>query len=113
MALVRAGRRTDDASPYLWSILGRPRSWRPRLGMLAPNAAQRGIDIDGPCYVKPNGWGHLLNAHYLSDIHDCQKVYRRRGGAGGSIPYLLANAGRYPDSQTPRLFSCINGGVPA
>jgi hypothetical protein len=34
-----------------------------RLGMLAPKPAQRGIDIDGPCYVKPNGWGHFLNAH--------------------------------------------------
>jgi hypothetical protein len=84
-----------------------------RLGMLAPKPAQRGIDIDGPCYVKPNGWGHLLNAHYLSDIHDCQKVSRRRGGAGGSIPYLLANADAYPDRQTPRLFSYINGGAPA
>ena len=83
-----------------------------RLGMLAPKAKQRGIDIDGPCYVKPNGWGHLLNAHYLSDIHDCQKVRQRRRGAGGSIPYLLANADAYPDCQTPRLFSYINGGAP-
>jgi len=83
-----------------------------RLGMLAPQPALRGIDIDGPCYVKPNGWGHLLNAHYLSDIHDCQKVRRRRGGAGGSIPYLLANAAAYPGYQTPRLFGYINGGVP-
>ncbi|HSN74774.1 MAG TPA: hypothetical protein VL334_06730 [Anaerolineae bacterium] len=83
-----------------------------RLGMLTPKPAQRGIDIDGPCYVKPNGWGHLLNAHYLSDIHDCQKVSRRRGGASGSIPYLLANADRYPDRQIPRLFSYINGGAP-
>jgi hypothetical protein len=82
-----------------------------RLGMLAPKPAERGIDIDGPCYVKPNGWGHFLNAHYLSDIHDYQKAGRRRGGAGGSIPYLLANAAAYPNRQTPQLFGYINGGV--
>jgi hypothetical protein len=83
-----------------------------RLGMLAPKPAQRGIDIDGPCYVKPNGWGHFLNAHYLGDIHDYQKAGRRRGGAGGSIPYFLANAAAYPNGQTPRLFGYINGGCP-
>ena len=80
---------------------------------MAPKAAERGIAIDGPFYVKPNGWGHFLNAHYLSDIHEYQKVGRRLGGSGGSFPYLLANADAYPDRQTLRLFSYINGGVPA
>lgn len=103
-----------DGRPIPWiESFGNANDLVARLGMLAPNATRRGIDIDGPCYVKPNGWGHLLNAHYLSDIHDCQKVSRRRGGAGGSIPYLLANAGAYPDCQTPRLFDYINGGTPA
>lgn len=102
-----------DGRPIPWiESFGNANDLVARLGMLAPNAAQRGIDIDGPCYVKPNGWGHLLNAHYLSDIHDCQKVSRRRGGVSGSIPYLLANTDRYPDCQTPRLFDYINGGVP-
>ncbi len=83
-----------------------------RLGILAPKPALRGIAIDGPLYVKHNGWGHFFNAHYLSDIHDYQKMRRRRGGTGGSMPYLLVNADRYPDCQTPRLFSYINGGAP-
>jgi hypothetical protein len=103
-----------DVRPIPWiESFGNENDLVARLGMLAPKAVQRGIDIDGPCYVKPNGWGHLLNAHYLSDIHDCQKVSRRRGGVSGSMPYLLANADVYPDRQTPRLFGYINGGVPA
>jgi hypothetical protein len=103
-----------DGRPIPWiESFGNENDLVARLGMLAPKATQRGIDIDGPCYVKPNGWGHLLNAHYLSDIHDCQKVSRRRGGVSGSMPYLLANADVYPDRQTPRLFGYINGGVPA
>lgn len=103
-----------DGRPIPWiESFGNENDLVARLGMLAPKAAQRGIDIDGPCYVKPKGWGHLLNAHYLSDIHDHQKVGRRRGGAGGSAPYVLANADAYPDCQTPRLFGYINGGAPA
>ena len=83
-----------------------------RLGMLAPKAAERGIDIDGPHYVRLNGWGHLLNAHYLQDIEACQRVGRKRGGTGGAAPYVLANVEAYPDCEVPRLFSYINGGEP-
>ena len=110
MKYVRAG-AAGRPIPWIESF-GNEFDLVARLGMLAPKPAQRGIDIDGPCYVKPNGWGHLLNAHYLSDIHACQKVGRKRGGAGGAAPYVLASDRDYPEWATPRLFSYINGGVP-
>lgn len=93
----------SDGRPIPWiESFGNENDLVARLGMLAPKAAERGIDIDGPCYVKPNGWGHLLNAHYLSDIQSSQKVGRRRGGAGGAAPYVLANAAVYlPRSADP------------
>jgi hypothetical protein len=81
-----------------------------RLGMLAPRAQDRHIDIDGPCYVHPRAWGHFLNIHYLMDIERQQKVRHRTGGKGGTAPYKLLNADRFPD-HTPRLFNYINGGT--
>ena len=82
-----------------------------RLGMLAPNPDQLGIDIDGPCYEHFGTWGHLLNEHYLLGIEEYQKAGQKKGGAGGSAPFKLVNAQDYPDCGTPRLFSYINGGI--
>ncbi len=109
MKIIRGG--SDQPIPWIESF-GNEFDLVARLGMLAPNPSERGIDIDGPLYVKLNGWGHFLNAHYLADIEAYQKVRRKRGGINGAVPYMLANSEVYPDCQTPRLFSYINGGVP-
>jgi hypothetical protein len=82
-----------------------------RLGMLAPRPDEWGIDIDGPCYMHRDAWGHLLNANYLSDIQQCQKQGRKEGGKGDAAPYELLNADDFPSNLIPQLFSYINGGV--
>jgi hypothetical protein len=81
-----------------------------RLGMLAPDPDQLGIDIDGPSYERPGAWGHLLNEHYLFGIEEYQKAGQKKGGAGGSAPFKLVNGTTYPGCETPRLFGYINGG---
>ncbi len=83
-----------------------------RLGMLAPDAAGKKIHIDGPFYVRPAARGHLLNADYLIPIAEHQQRGRKRGGSGLARPFALVNGDPYPDQQTPRLFSYINGGSP-
>jgi hypothetical protein len=83
-----------------------------RLGMLAPNAAERGIHLSGPRYIRRGGWGHLLNEHYLHVIDEGQRTGHRRGGAGRDAPFELVNPDE-PHEVTPRLFAYINGGTPA
>lgn len=83
-----------------------------RLGMLAPNAEARSIQIDGPRFVRLGAWGHLLNAHYLYPILAVQRHGRRRGGAGTAAPFVALGDGR-EEATTPRLYGYINGGTPA
>ena len=59
------------------------------LGMLAPDPAKHKIRIDGPMFVRPDGWGHLLNQHYLFDIERHQRRGRAKGARGGSCPFAL------------------------
>ena len=81
-----------------------------RLGIQAPHAAERGIQIDGPRFVRPGAWGHLLNEHYLYPLADSQRRGRRPGGRGGSAPFAPADAAE--STATPRLYAYINGGSP-
>lgn len=84
-----------------------------RLGVLAPNPAQRGVSIDGPRYEHKGAWGHLLNAHYLPGIERAQKHGRKRGPKQESAaPYVLVNDNEYPHAQVPRLYRYLNGGSP-
>jgi pimeloyl-ACP methyl ester carboxylesterase len=84
-----------------------------RLGMLAPDAAARGVVVEGPRYVREGAWGHLLNEHYLRPIEEQQKSGRKRGGSGGCAPFAMVDHERFPDETVPRLYSYINGGSPA
>ena len=104
--------RPDRAIPYIESF-GNEYDIVARLGMSAPRAEHWGIHIDGPRYMCPQAWGHLLNEHYLSVIEKYQKVRHIKGGQGGLKPYQLINAEDYPTCPAPRLFSYINGGRPA
>jgi hypothetical protein len=85
-----------------------------RLGMLAPGDSARKIRIDGPIFMKPNAWGHMLNEHYLKEIDQAQRVRLKRGGHGKTpaAPYRQL----VPDAEiqpiTPRLYAYINGGSP-
>ena len=85
-----------------------------RLGMLAPNWAGNGIQIDGAIYVKRNAWGHLLNEHYLKEIEKSQRVRLRKGSQGKSAfaPYQQIRPNLDEQMVTPRLFEYINGGSP-
>ena len=85
-----------------------------RLGMLAPNQEGNGILIDGPIYMRPNAWGHLLNEHYLKPIDKTQRLRLRKGPQGRDrlAPYRLLNAEVFNASSAPRLFTYINGGSP-
>jgi len=84
-----------------------------RLGMLAPNAQNRRIKIDGAIYMKRKAWGHLLNEHYLKGIDREQRIRLKKGGQGRKpvAPFIQV----YPDPrlglQTPRLYAYINGGT--
>jgi hypothetical protein len=80
--------------------------------MLAPKAMLRGITLDGPRYLRPSAWGHLLNEHYLRPIEEKQKSGRRRGGKGGPAPFELINAAEFPGDCVPRLYAYLNGGSP-
>jgi len=81
-----------------------------RLGMLAPRSPEWHVEINGPRYVQPRAWGHLLNVHYLVDLERQQRVRYRPGGKGTAAPYELLNAEQFPN-HTPRLFNYINGGT--
>ncbi len=81
-----------------------------RLGMLAPQPRKWGIDIDGPCYLREDAWGHLLNEHYLFPIRDKQKSGYRKGGVAGSAPFKLLNPSPFDRTPSPHLFKYINGG---
>jgi hypothetical protein len=83
-----------------------------RLGMQAPEPERWGIHIDGPRFVRPGAWGHLLNMHYLYPILDAQRVGRRRGGRGTPAPFLRAGAVRNGNGHAPRLYDYLNGGTP-
>lgn len=109
MTHYRPARQGEPALPYL-EHFGNERDIVARLGMQAPHAADRGIRIDGPRFVRPGAWGHLLNEHYLYPLADAQRQGRRRGGKGGAAPFVPVNDGQ--QTATPRLFAYINGGAP-
>lgn len=85
-----------------------------RLGMLAPNMQSNGISIDGPIYLRPQAWGHLLNEHYLKPIDKIQRLRLRKGPQAHDrlAPYRLINPDSLNAISTPRLFSYLNGGSP-
>jgi hypothetical protein len=81
-----------------------------RLGMQAPHAADRGIQIDGARFVRAGAWGHLLSAHYLYPLADVQRQGRRRGGRGDAAPFASVDAAT--PLAAPRLYAYLNGGSP-
>jgi hypothetical protein len=85
-----------------------------RLGMLAPDKAEASIKIDGPIYMVPDAWGHLLNEHYLKPIERKQRFRLKRGGSGSppAAPYRQIELHPGEPPSVPRLFSYINGGSP-
>lgn len=83
-----------------------------RLGMLAPDPAGRNISIQGPRYIRPGAWGHLLNEHYLLPIEGAQRLGRKKNGKGGSQPFLRVDGDSAESNATPRLYEYINGGSP-
>jgi len=110
LTYFRPANGTHLALPYI-EHFGNENDIVARLGMQAPDPVRWDIRIDGPRYVRPGAWGHLLNAHYLYPIADAQRLGRLRGGAGSAAPFVGSDAiGAPPDS--PRLFAYINGGSP-
>ncbi len=107
MTHYRPASQGEPALPYL-EHFGNERDIVARLGMQAPHAAERGIQIDGPRFVRPGAWGHLLNEHYLYPLADGQRQGRRPGGRGGPAPFTTQQDAK----ATPRLYAYINGGSP-
>lgn len=104
---------TDGNRPTPWiESFGNEYDIVARLGIQAPNPDTWDIHIDGPRYVTPNTWGHLLNEHYLRPVEQHQKVRYIKGGQGGVDPYQLINPDSFSPDLTPRLFAYINGGSP-
>ena len=85
-----------------------------RLGMIAPDRTEKHIQIDGPIYMKPNAWGHMLNEHYLKEIDQAQRVRLKKGGHGKTpaAPYHQLVPDPETQPKVPRLFAYINGGLP-
>jgi hypothetical protein len=109
MTHYRPDGQGKPALPYL-EHFGNEHDIVARLGMQAPHAAERGIQIDGPRFVRPGAWGHLLNQHYLYPLADIQRQGRRQGGSGGAAPFAPVDAA--VPAATPRLYAYINGGAP-
>jgi hypothetical protein len=104
---------TSDGRPIPWiENYGNEMDIVARLGMLAPDAAQRNILIQGPQYLRPRAWGHLLNEHYLLPIEAVQRVGRKKGSKGGTEPFVLIDGDPQASGGIPRLFHYINGGSP-
>jgi hypothetical protein len=98
--------------PWIES-LGNEHDLVARLGMLAPRRRAEDVAIDGALWVRPGGWGHLLNHHYLRDID------RAQGGGSGpgpatatAAPYERYGAG-HDQAAAPRLFGYLYGGLTA
>jgi len=70
-----------------------------RLGMLSPRKELWDIRIDGDMYVRKNGWGHLLNTHYLNGFDTKRSDY-------SPFRSLTKNG------ATPRLFGYLDGNTP-
>jgi hypothetical protein len=104
----QAGRR---AAPHI-EHFGNEFDIVARLGMQAPQASRRSIEIAGPRFVRPGAWGHLLNAHYLYPLAAAQRVGRRRGGIGTPAPFVAVRQGGNGAQAIPRLYDYINGGAP-
>lgn len=102
--------------PLPWlEHFGNERDLVARLGLLAPDAAQYGIQIDGERWLRPGAWGHLLGEHYLYPIEQLQRPGRKRGGIGGAAPFRRLAENRPSDraaADAPRLYAYINGGQP-
>ncbi len=111
MTPLRPAQKNQRAVPYV-EHFGNENDIVARLGMLAPNAEARRIEIAGPRFVRLGAWGHLLNADYLYPIAEVQRHGRRRGGAGTAAPFVALGDGR-EEATTPRLYGYINGGTPA
>lgn len=95
--------------PVPWlEHFGNERDLVARLGMLAPNAAGKGIRIDGPCWLHPGAWGHLLGEHYLYPIEKVQRQRRKPGGTGDANPFVAVSD--QFGAAAPRLFGYVNGG---
>ena len=110
MTFVEPADPARDPIPWIESF-GNEYNVVAGLGVLAPNAAARGICIEGPRYVRRGAWGHLLNEHYLRAVDVAQRVGYRRGGNGTDAPFELLN----PEARhqpMPRLFAYLNGGTP-
>lgn len=105
---ARPGRR---AIPYI-EHFGNEFDIVARLGMQAPHAGEHRIQIEGPRFLRPDAWGHLLNAHYLYPMAAAQRQGRRRGGRGTSAPFVLLDADTIHTPSSPRLYAYINGGAP-
>lgn len=111
MSYWKPPRRGSPPVPWIESF-GNANDLVARLGMLNPRPAHWGIRLDGPQYVRPGAWGHLLNQHYLSGIEASQKQGRKHGGRGDAAPFVLANRTAFPRALQPRLFDYLNGGSP-
>jgi hypothetical protein len=111
---VRYHARPQGGRPVPWiEHFGNERDLVARLGMLAPNAENERVHIEGPLYVRCDAYGHLLNKDYLLPIAKEQKRGRRRGGNGDAAPFEARDSQVYAEAGTPRLYSYINGGAPA
>jgi hypothetical protein len=112
MAHLRPTNTAGRAVPYM-EHFGNENDIVARLGMLAPYAGKRKIHIEGPRYLHPGAWGHLLNEHYLYPIAGAQRSGRRRGGKGTAAPFVPLVSAEGVVKPAPRLFGYINGGIPA
>jgi hypothetical protein len=80
-----------------------------RLGVLSPfrDNPKALIEIEGPVYEQKDGWGHLLNEHYLAPI-DSYLYPANSKQPRPDNPY----AGVDQKAPTPRLYGYFHGNHP-
>ncbi len=98
--------RKQPAAPWIESY-GNEHDLFARLGVLAPASGKGAARIGGDRYLRPQTWGHLLNAHYL-----CPMAEEQQALLAGSTPKtrLEPMLGNY--QSRPRLFEYFTGQSP-
>ena len=81
-----------------------------RLGILSPlrHGPESIIEIDGPVFEQKEGWGHLLNEHYLAPIDDHLYPAHSKNKRPEN-PFSMGSQ----RSQYPRLYEYFHGKQPA
>lgn len=98
--------RNQPPAPWIESY-GNEHDLFARLGVFAPTSGKGAQRIGGDRYLRPEAWGHLLNAHYLYPMAEEQQAQFTGSPAATRLRPMLDN-----HQSSPRLFEYFTGRSP-